>query len=136
VSTRRQMAGGLVAAALLCGGAVGAVTVSPPPALIAPESTISPWTALAAYSTNVVDADRLCYWHFRDERWIPADVDEAISLRKEDPRPIFREPNQLLGRCGGEVPVAAIGSLGAIFGAFVYIATKDDKGKFEPASPD
>lgn len=134
--SRRSMVLAISAAALACSGIAHALTNAPPPAPLPQNGpAISSWTALAAYSTDVVDPSRLCYWDYKGEEWIPADSQESIELRKTDPRPVFREPNRMIGRCGGEPPVAALGGLGAIFGAFVYIAANDDRGRFEPASP-
>ncbi len=132
---RGLIASAVVTAGLLCSAMAHAMTIAPAPAVAAGDAAISSWTALAAYSTDVVDPDRLCYWDYQDKDWIPADSQQSIELRKTDPRPVFREPNLRLGRCGGEPPAAALAGLGAVFGAFVYIATKDERGKFEPASP-
>lgn len=129
--SRVQMVGGLAALTLVGAGTSLAVAPPPVPRAPAPAEAISAWTALAAYSTNVVDPDRLCYWDFRDERWIPADSDKSVELRKQDPRPVFREPNRGLGRCGDPMPAADIGALGAVLGAFVYIATKEHQGHWD-----
>lgn len=135
--SRWKMGVGLTVAAAACSGIAHALVLSPLPVLAAQQdAAISSWTALAAYSTDVIDPDRLCYWDYKDEEWLPADSAKSVDLRKTDPRPVFREPNRMLGRCGGEPPVAALTGLGAIFGAFIYIAVKDERGKVEPASPD
>lgn len=135
--SRGIMGVGIAVAALACSGIAHALTSAPPPAPAANgDAAISSWTALAAYSTDVITPERLCYWDYREEQWIPADSDESVERRKTDPRPVFREPNLRLGRCGGEPPVAAIAGLGAVFGAFVYIAVKDERGRRQPASPD
>lgn len=138
--SRGKMVVVLSTAALACSGIARALTIAPPPAPDVQQTVaISSWTALAAYSTDVVDPSRLCYWDFKDEEWIPADSQESIDLRKTDPRPVFREPNRMIGRCGGEPPVAALSGLGAVFSAFVYIASKDNdrsgSGTINPPPP-
>lgn len=95
---------------------------------------VSPWLALAALSRQVETPERLCYWDFRDERWIPADSDRSAKLIKEDPRPVFREAGTGLNKCQGGVPAAAIGTIGAVLSAFVYIATEDKDGSFQRES--
>jgi len=73
---------GVAAAALLGAGAAHALATSAAlPTNGQPSATgsVSPWLALAALSHQVDTPERLCYWDFRDERWIPADGETSVE---------------------------------------------------------
>lgn len=122
------------AAAILVAGAAHAVatyaTHAPPPVAATP---ISQWTALATYSIKP-EENPLCYWDVEAKHWIPADSDRGMDLRQRDPSPVYRERNAHFGRCDGAIPPADVATLGAVLGAFVYIAAHDDNPR-ESVSP-
>lgn len=125
---------------LIASGSANELAYPTSPVSIAPISAgapVSPWFALAALSRQVETPERLCYWDFKGERWIPADSDQSAKLISEDSRPVFREAGLGARRCQGGIPAAAIGTIGAVLSAFVYIATEDKDGSFvrESISP-
>lgn len=133
---KRRLWSAIAGGFALAAGTAALTAIPAAPAPSAPPSAVTPWLALAAYSGSVIEPERLCYWDVVDQRWLAADSDQAIERRKEDPRPVFREPNRGIGRCGTSIPPVDIGTLAAVLGTFVYIAAHDERGRREPVSPD
>lgn len=132
-----RVAAGLMAALLLGAGTAHALTsvdAGVPSATPNTSTAVSPWLALAALSHPVETPGRLCYWDYRDERWIPADTQLSAERIKDDPRPVFREAGFGPGRCRGGIPAADIGALGAVLSTFVYIAAEKKDGSFQRES--
>lgn len=132
-----RVAGGLLAALVLGAGtanALASLEMDEPDNTSATTASVSPWLALAALSHQVESPERLCYWDYRDERWIPADTQYSAERIKEDPRPVFREAGFGSGRCRGGIPLADIGTLGAVLSTFVYIAAEKKDGSFQRES--